>query len=419
MDTTVHNNIFSKHDVTKMYKKTRIYAEFLSSVISSKKYEHPESALYVAGDVSYQRKIKKSLARFSTVKHVVLIGIGGSSLGTEAVYHALKKPDSPTLTVLDTLSTDALDVFQNLLKKTKKPEHIAVVIVSKSGTTTETIWNAGIAISMLKQKFSETYTERVMVISDTGSDLLMRAKKQKILTFTIPQSIGGRYSVFTAVGIVPLTLLGIDVTALCAGAKSALLPDTLIAQGERFAILGLYAQSGYHTYNFFTFEQRLSAFGYWYRQLLAESFGKPTTRNGKKFTHQLLPIVSTSIDLHSVTQLYLGGYTNIITRFFVTEKRSNYMLPDTWITEHLSFLSGTELANVSSYISQSVLKTYDDQSLPYFKTSLTHIDAFTVGNLLATCMVEVMHICNLFEVNAFDQPNVESYKKYVRDALNS
>ncbi len=234
----------------------------------------------------------------------------------------------------------------------------------------------------------------------------------------MPESIGGRYSIFTAAGMVPLILLGIDVVSLREGALSAVSKKELKHREESAVTLALEAEAGTHTVNFFTFNKRLTLCGYWYRQLLAESIGKNMTTKGTSFIHQLLPIVSTSVDLHSMAQLYLGGYKNMYTQFvYYNERQPFHIRTAHWLLEHVPFLGGKTFDEVNDAIKHGVLRAYDDQKLAYSYTELPKCTAFEIGFLLESRMCEIMCLGYIFNVDPFDQPSVELYKKHTKSVL--
>jgi glucose-6-phosphate isomerase len=156
----------------------------------------------------------------------------------------------------------------------------------------------------------------------------------------------------------------------------------------------------------------------WYRQLLAESIGKNMTTDGTTFPHQLLPTVSTSVDLHSMAQLYLGGYKGMVTHFIYGDIESDHhKFADHWILSHMKQLEGHTPLEIKNIIRESVLKAYNDQRLPYLYTKLPKITAFEIGYFMASEMFTVMVLGALLHVDVFNQPNVEDYKRHIREAL--
>ncbi len=419
MNTSFHNSTVSKKRKTLFLKKVQTYTDSILKKRKEHNYSFSESSLFVAEDTKYQNTIQKALVPFLGVKQVVLVGIGGSNLGTEAVYHALKSPNSPALIVLDSIESDAFVEVEALIKKTRNASDVAFIVISKSGGTTETMVNAQKLLALSVKKFGEADTyARTIFIGDEGTPFFNAGKKKKILCIKMPTIVGGRYSVLTAVGIVPLTLLGIDVASLRKGATSALSPESISHIHESAVTLALEAESGTHTVNFFTFNKRLSLIGYWYRQLLAESIGKTVTNKKKPFEFALLPAVSTSADLHSMSELFLSGYQNMYTHF-LSYKEGDTLVSDnsSWILEHLPFLQGKEFESMKDAIKNGVLQAYDDQKLPYRSTELTNCAPQEIGGLLVSLMLEVMCLAHLLDVDPFHQPSVELYKKHTKALL--
>ncbi len=418
MKVSFHHSDFKKRRVDTLGEKATAYTKQIRKWQKALATDQHEYALYVGQNATYLKSIRKSLKPFMGVRHVILVGIGGSSLGTEAVYQALAYKTSPSLSVLDSIDRDALIRLEQLLETVKDPEQVALVVVSKSGTTVETMTNAVRVLELCEAKFGKPIAHRTIFVGDKDTPFFRIGKKRKITCIPMPDAIGGRFSVFTAVGVVPLTLLGIDVVSLCEGAEMALSEKEMRGIEERAVSLALYAESGVHTVNFFTFNNRLKYLGYWYRQLLAESIGKNMTTKGTSFQHQLLPIVSSSVDLHSMAQLYLSGYKDLYTIFVYFDDRHPYHLSiREWLLEHVPQFKGKTTTEITDAILEGVFKAYDDQKLPFRVMELPRCSAFEIGFLLNTLMCEVMCLAHLLNIDAFDQPRVESYKKYMRLAL--
>jgi len=401
-----------------LLNKAKKYGAKVAGIVTKKDYRRHESALAIPTDDAYQNDIQKKIAHVKGAKHVILIGIGGSSLGVEAVYSALALKTNPELHVYDSIDEEALKDIGALTEGVER-EGLAVVVVSKSGTTTETITNAVSVLKQLEEKYGKNIVERFVFVGGEGTDFLKIGKKKKVTCVTFPDSIGGRYSVFTAVGIVPLSILGIDVTSLLEGASDASSKKYRTDIIERSVSLVALGEGGVHTVNFFTFNKRLKLLGFWYRQLLAESIGKNMTTAGATFSHQLLPTVATDVDLHSMAQLYLGGYKGLYTHFvYADTEGEHHALTNHWLIPATKMIDGHTPKEIRNAIRDGVLQAYDEQKLPYRVTTLDKITAYEVGLMMGSLMFEVMCVGHLFDIDTFNQPNVESYKSYTRDILN-
>lgn len=418
MHTELFTNPVEKARTRALMRKAETYITKIQEVARTKTYTLPESSLAIAGDVKYQNAVAKKIAHLTEVEHVVLIGIGGSSLGTEALYEAFERTTPKNLYVLDAIEPEAFDELEALFEHIEKPEQVALVVITKSGATTETLINAAHALDLGVARFGDAFLTQTVFVGTEGSDFMKFGKKRKVTCVAFPEIIGGRYSVFTAVGMVPLMLLGIDTKTLRTGAARALTPELIEETTARSVAIVAAMEAGAHTLNFFTFNRELELMGSWYRQLLAESVGKPTTTKKKPFEHQLLPIVSTSVDLHSMAQLYLGGYKGMFTHFvFTNAHECSHAAKEHWVLDSAPHLVNHTPCAVKDAIRNGVLAAYRDATLPFATTELESASPEELGTFMASAMLEVMLIAHLVDVNAFDQPQVEFYKKHTHALL--
>ncbi len=340
---------------------------------------------------------------------IVVVGIGGSNLGTMAVQEALLG-HAPIL-YADTVDPDALqyiiEAMQNVLRQ---GQQVILNVVSKSGTTTETIANFEVLLNVLKRhrKDAEKY---VVATTDKDSKLWQLAVKNNFSVLEIPKNTGGRYSVFTPVGLFPLGMLGIDLKELLGGAAQ-MKQDCLTLKNNPAAIGAsiLYLQNR-NIYDSFYFATELESLGKWYRQLLAESTGK----TNKAIT----PTVSIgSTDLHSVAQLYLGGPQDKFTNFVTTHFNNTIKVP--YYPEYdalIPKLQKKELNHIMHAILQGVLKAYKKGKRPYTETHIAK-NAGAIGAYMQLKMIETILLAKLLKVNPFDQPAVELYKKETKKYLH-
>jgi glucose-6-phosphate isomerase len=406
------------HSTDELIVKAESYAEEIAKIVANIDYKRPESSLAITTDVKYQSDVQSKIEHLKGARHVFLVGIGGSSLGTEAVYDALALRTDPRLHVYDTIDNDALSGFGTVMSEIEHDAELAVVVVSKSGTTTETITNATLLLNAFEKAYGKEIVDRVVFVGTHGTEFLKLGKKHGVTCVEFPAAIGGRYSVFTAAGVVPLTLLAVDIPQLLEGATSVTAKEALAEAVKHAAQLAVLAKEGIHTVNLFAFEKHFRTFGLWYRQLLAESIGKKETCSGAPFEHQLLPTTATVVDLHSMAQLYLGGYKGIVTHFVHADSNAGQQkLPEHWLLEAGVMLKGYSPKDINTSIRKGVLKAYDKEKLPYRLTTSGENTAYTVGQLMGSLMLETMLLGHIFDVNVFDQPNVESYKSFTRTLL--
>jgi glucose-6-phosphate isomerase len=320
------------------------------------------------------------------------------------------------LSQLDTVSAADVQTLLTELRTVRSVNKLALCVVSKSGGTAETVSNAGVLLSALAEKFGKKIYDPTVLIGNQGTPFMRAGKRLGAHTVTMPEIVGGRYSVATEVGLVPLTLLGHDVDAFIAGVVDAGSEEFESLTAESAARIHAYMGKKYTHYNFFAFEKRLSVLGEWYRQLFAESLGKAKDRTGKSVNTGMLPTISTPVELHSVGQLFLSGYPGVYTDFVTFDDDSiDYDIPATGISKTYGRFTMQEVATA---IYGGVIGAYQEKQLPYRSTIMDDDRAYALGLFMAMRMREVMYLATLMGVNAFDQPNVELYKTKTRAILN-
>lgn len=361
------------------------------------------------------------------VRMLIVIGIGGSNLGTMALQQAMPKACDPEIEIAyaDTVDSDSIaSMLNRATTLLTSGSEILVNLISKSGRTTESIANFELFLALLQKHRPDTYGSYIVVTTDHGSPLEDLARSMGWCTLTIPKVVGGRYSVFTAAGLFPLAIIGIDVRALLEGARAMLAASLEPANEAQHAAAWLFmlAQKGYTIANLFLFSNDLAACGAWWRQLIGESLGKACTQTGEKNGHPLVPIVSIgTTDLHSVGQLYLANILPIATLFvLVDHSDAAYVLPDYPIFEPvIPHIQKRSLDGIMHAIAMGVQRAYKAKELPFYTINLPEKNAFYLGQFMAHHIFTTIYLAQLLGVNAFDQPEVESYKKEVRDILAS
>lgn len=361
-----------------------------------------------------------------------VIGIGGSSLGALALQEALlgnyynQLPGGLKIYFADTIDPDYID---NLLTIAESAliagKHIILNIISKSGTTTETAVNLELFLSLLKKYHPHDYAHYIIATTDINSALWKLAKEEQWTTLAIPDQLGGRYSVFSAVGLFPLAMLKINITTLLEGARHAN-HICLSSASENSATLSAawhYALLKEQCFieNLFLFSSQLTGIGMWWRQLVAESLGKATTDSGTRNTHASLPIVSVGpTDLHSIGQLYLANVIPIRTTFITFSKYKNSVIipyeTSSTLVENIYHRSN---AHIMTALFHGIQQAYMLQELPYRIFSIPEFDNYYLGQLLQHYMFEIVYLASLCDINPFDQPAVELYKSATRKILNN
>jgi glucose-6-phosphate isomerase len=362
---------------------------------------------------------------------VVVIGIGGSNLGAMAVHKALfgtlYNEYDPTIKVYfaDTVDTDYIwDIVLLVEQELEKRNNVIINVISKSGSTTETIANFELFVELICRYDPVNYRDYIVVTTDENSALWHVAQKEQLTTLIIPQHVGGRYSVLSAAGLFPLALLGVDITALHAGAQSVMpmaLDSTIMHNNAAISalILAHHYVQGFSIHDTFLFSVDLEYLGRWYRQLMGESIGKQYAIDGQEKFIGMTPTVSVgSTDLHSVGQLNLGGpYDKFTTFVSVAQNKSDLIVPTLPTYATLVGIQGRSLATLMNAIIQGVQRAYYLHERPYVSIVLPEKNAYYIGQFLQFKMMEIVYLATLLEVNPFDQPQVELYKKETKEIL--
>lgn len=357
---------------------------------------------------------------------LIIIGIGGSNLGTLAVMQALRgifyNDQAMQCYFADSVDPRYTQSLYTMMQQALiRGNNVLLTIISKSGTTTETIANAQLFTALLMQ-YKKNYQEYLVVISDEGSVLWQIAQKQGISCLQIPTNVGGRFSVFSPVGLFPLGMLDIDIKALLKGAASVqALTQTFDNNPAAVSAALLYAQyqKGIVIHDMFFFVAQCEGIGRWYRQLLAESIGKIQTNNGQSVRIGITPTISIgSVDLHSMAQLYLAGPHNRMTTFIWEQALSDVRVPSgTPFDRILPMIHHKKLSTLMHAMVKGTQKAYEHEKLPYMSIELPQISAYYIGQFMQLKMMEIMYLGALFQVNPFNQPHVELYKEETRKIL--
>lgn len=389
-------------------------------------YNNKYALLSLPADQELRATIGKVIAQKRQLKPAVLviIGMGGSILGTRAVYDALKVDVALPVYFVDTLDSGFCnEVYRVCEAVLQAGENILITIISKSGTTTETIANAQLFMRLLAE-YDKSYADYVVMITDKGSPLWSVAQRYAMHCLFVPKLVGGRYSVFSAVGLFPLGMMEIDVAALRKGAQSMREPctDTMIMNNPaalRAAILYEQYRAGYAIHDTFLFSRSLHGLALWYRQLMGESIGKAENRQGTRVHVGITPTVSVGPeDLHSVTQLYLAGPYNRMTTFLSAPHGDSLAVAATTpLDDAVPMIRGKSFATIMEAIERGTQKAYEYAKRPFMQLEFPEISAYTIGQCMQLQMVEIIYLGFLFGINPFDQPQVELYKKETRKLL--
>lgn len=345
---------------------------------------------------------------------LVVVGIGGSYLGTRAVLESLYGTRGPKIYFAgEGLSSDTL---YHLMQQLEGKDY-AVNVVSKSGTTTEPAIAFRLLRNDLISRHGDNAKKYIYATTDrTRGALKTLATKEGYETFTIPDDIGGRYSVFTPVGIFPLMVAGIDTTKLLEGAACAM--ELLTPSRENPAMrYAMTRQALYHDIEkkielLVTYDESMRMFAEWWKQLFGESEGK----NGQG----IFPASAIfTTDLHSLGQLIQEGERTLFETVVRFEKvlRHVHIPNDPENLDGLNYLAGKSLETITARAAAGVRHAHLAGGVPQLSITLERKDETTIGYMLYFFMLACAISAYMSGVNPFDQPGVEAYKKQMFEEL--
>ncbi len=348
---------------------------------------------------------------------LIVIGIGGSYLGARAVIEFLKSPlynnlkkDTPDIYFAgNSISAGALNEVLALCEG----RDVCVNVISKSGTTTEPAVAFRVFRTLLEEKYGkEGARERIFVTTDRARGTLKQFSTDAgYETFVVPDDVGGRFSVLTAVGLLPIAVAGIDIDELMQGAASAshTYVDADIAKNDCYryaAIRNILYRSGKTVEVMASYEPFSAMFSEWWKQLFGESEGKD-----QKGIFPASVVFST--DLHSLGQFIQDGTRSMFeTVIDIADTGDAFAIPnDPANIDGLNFLSGMDLNDVKRKAMQGTILAHVDGGVPNVVIELDKRNAFTLGELIYFFELACAVSGYMLGVNPFDQPGVESYKK--------
>ena len=423
---------FTKNEIKEISSGLEDYREHLETVSKQATYDEPESSLHLPFDDSISKEVQAKLKekKSSTLQYVVVIGIGGSNLGTMALYQTVAGSFNllvdrlPKLLFLDTLSNEKIVSVVSKLKHLASKEDFLIVSISKSGGTTETIVNTEALKDELTPWFGDV-SKRIVVVTSQKSNFWKAAERKNIARVSIPEKVLGRYSVFSSVGLLPLELAKINTSELLKGARRAI-KDGVSKNLEKnrslvsAALTYLHYKNGISIHNSFIFKSRMETIGKWYCQLLGESLGKKNDLDGNVVNAGITPIVSIGTnDLHSMAQLFYGGPRDKFTNIIYANRDPVFTIPKMLTFPNLvDNIQGKTMCQIMHAIIDGVQKSYKKEGLPFLTIELRNVREKELGYFLQFRMIEIMYLAKLMNVNAFDQPAVEAYKKETRKLLS-
>ncbi len=380
---------------------------------------HSAGTTWVDWPVNYDKKefnkmitLSKKVKKNSQV--LLVVGIGGSYLGAKSGIDLLKK-DKGIEVVFVGINFDYIDLYEKL--NYVKDKDITVNVVSKSGTTVEILCAYSIIEKFMKKKYKSDYKSRIIFTTDKQKGYLRSlAKTEKIDCLTVPDDMGGRYSVLSSVGLFPFACAGINVEKIMKGAQNAYF-DFLQKENiaEKYAVYRHLVNTKLNKKIeiFSSFYCKLASFGQWLTQLFNESEGK----DGKGL---YVTNLTFSTDLHSVGQFIQQG-SPILAETFIDVKipQKNSVLTNLSKTSPIKFLEGKSYDDVNRAGFNGTIKAHNEAGVPISVITIDIIDELNYGYLVYFFEMSCVISAYLLDVNPFNQPGVEQYKSYMKELLNT
>lgn len=341
---------------------------------------------------------------------VVLVGVGGSSLGVKALYDMLNLQKE--LIFLDNL--DPYSIEQNSTKI--NPNRSIFIISSKSGTTIETIS----IYKYILEKFNIKSYENFIFITDPNSPLESYAKEIGAIIFNIPKNVGGRFSVLSAIGLVPLGLCGADIKDLLAGANSA--KEQYLDNGDDEVLQKAYHYATHSSAKInvlFSYSDRLTSFNEWYVQLWAESLGKK--RGYKRVGLTPVGLVG-SKDQHSFLQLIMEGVKDkTVTFITIKDHNSTISVPNLKLNflDGCDFVNSKSIAEVFNAQAHSTMQALASEMISIDELVIDRLDEWHCGWLIYYYELLTSATGLMLGINTYDQPGVEAGKRILKKLLES
>ena len=368
-------------------------------------------ALNIVKDVSLLDYTIQQTEKFKrNNRNFVVFGTGGSNLGARALINTLTKQPK------NILFFDNIDplFFQNEIINLDL-NTTGFIIISKSGTTPETLSQFGSIVNIAREKnnLDVLFKNSLVVTEFKDSPLFNIAKKNSCTLLEHKKDIGGRYSIFSNVGMIPAILAGLDVKKVHLGASKVIENSDFLDTFKFAQIFKFCSSNNYFSNAMMTYSDGLTYFGKWYLQLWAESIGK------KDRGITALHAVGTT-DQHSQLQLYLDGPKDKYFTFIKSNHHKKGLKIDTEIMkeESVNYLINKTMGDLMHAEQDATIDTFKINNFKFREILLNEINEETMGALMASSIMETIAACLYFEVDPFDQPAVEQGKDLTKKYLS-
>ena len=344
------------------------------------------------------------LREWMKFKNFIIFGTGGSALGGECLCRIA--PSSGKIKFVSNSDANELGkIFSEI-----DFENTGILGISKSGETLETICQITLALDIFSKNNADIKKHFVFITENKNSSLKELADKFDILCLDHPKNIGGRYSVFSIVGMLPAALAGLDPKEIREGGKETLRNLRHVIDGTNFVFQNFENHITQHVS--FIYSEKLRLLGQWIAQLYAESTGKSKTG--------ITPITAIgAVDQHSQLQLYLDGSNDKCFTFFTEKQNDNiYIDKNAPLPSSFAFLKNKKISKIFEAQSQATISALIDQNRNVRVFEFSQVTPKILGSLFMHFIAEVICVCELMKVNPFDQPAVEKGKILTKEILS-
>ena len=430
---TSANIIGTEHGLN-LEEEFRNYSEQISTIIANLNSRKDKPGQWLQWmNLGYNEETVWYVKEFASMvqgrfDNILVLGIGGSALGGIAVTEALLKPFwnlltpeqreyNPRIFFLDNIDPDTINGLLNILDLRRT----LVNVITKSGSTAETMSQFMIIKDRLEKELGDDYRKNIVATTDKASGVLRQLSDQEgYKTFVVPDDVGGRFSVFSAVGLLPFALVGINIDEIIQGIKDMDLSlkntdinNNIAAQNALIHYL-MDTKKGKNLSVMMPYSSRLKYVSDWYVQLWAESLGKEVDKNGNRVNVGPTPIKALgATDQHSQIQLYNEGPNDKVISFIrVKEFDTTLDIPNIFEYTGIGYLGGKSVNSLINAEADSTKVALTDYQRPNVTITLDKVDGYNVAQLLYMLEVQTAIAGELYNINTFNQPGVEQAKNY-------
>ena len=397
---TLKNNLYFNKKINSFHKLNKKFDKIYTNL--KREINNKNKTLNVLDDKFKFNFRLRELSKYKKFNTMVIIGMGGSILGANAIYDFFRSTIKKKVYFFD-------DLDENKLSSLKKKEYlpkILFIIISKSGNTIETLSNT-FALNIIKKN-----SKNIIMISERKNNVLFSlSKKLNLFYIEHKPNIGGRYSVLSEVGIIPAYLMGININRLrskisdCVDKK-----NKIYLKKSTTNLVKILKSKKFNSLILLNYAPNLKKLLYWCQQLIAESLGK----QGKGF----LPVISNAPkDHHSLLQLYLDGPKDKLFYIFSLEKKYKQKINFSKKFEGLNFINKKSISTIKNAQKNALIKSLLQNKSPIREFKIKKSNEETLGQLFSYFIIETIIVGKMLNINPYDQPAVEKVKLYTKKFL--